>query len=439
MMKKVPHGVYSEYFFAVEPQVAWLTASELGLNVWTSNPSIIYKFIFCFEITSSDDCSYKSIKQEIDIKENTVIRFGPLTDVMNINKSPKENRNVIIKIFSNDEVILKLKYRIPEFWPLTIPKKGDNIPTFRVTIGSCLRMSGDTGAQPIFPSKLFEKFKYKIIENKKHNNLTFLLGDTVYLNNYNYDTKNGIIARYRQLQNLPELNGAWSSSSSWSAIIDDHDVSINDGTLGSPSLNLCKNIFSQIWPSMNPVNEISPLTFAFSRFDISFIGLDNRSYRTNPGDDSSTILGEKQFIWLKQCIYSILELGGPNTIIFISVGTPLIPPGPSSFLEYPNERQRILDMINGFGLKNVFILSGDSHFSDVSVLGNIIEIRNSALSSKPRNPEDYPNPYRVPGSAVGVNNFSTLDILGKFLEREIHYKTYDKNGIAYETVFKQKE
>ena len=436
-MKTVPHGYYSKDVFLVEPLLAWFTSSELGLNVWTVNPSITYNFTIFYKIISGCEI-IESLHESYSIKENGIIRFGPLTDVINIKNPPSKDRYVKIYINCCNNIILKLKYKIPEFWPLTIPKNGDNIPSFNITIGSCMRLPGDTGSQDIFPSELYTKFKNRIISNPKENNLVFSLGDSVYINNYNYDTKSGLLARYRQLQKLPELEGAWSSAT-WSAITDDHEMSINDGTLGAPSINLCRDIFSKIWPSMNPFTEISPILFSFTRYDISFIGLDNRSYRTNPGDDTSTILGEKQFIWLKQCLYTILELGGPKSIIFIAVGTPLIPPGSSSFLDYPIERERIINLIqNEFELKNVFILSGDVHFSDVSVLGDITEIRNSALSSPPRDPDRYPNPYRIPGSAVGVNNFGTLDISGTFGNRTITYKTQTSSGVAYDNAFIQK-
>ena len=71
----------------------------------------------------------------------------------------------------------------------------------------------------------------------------------------------------------------------------------------------------------------------------------------------------KQYLvmnWLRQVLYSLSEVGGVKSLIFIMVGTPLLPPGSSSFNQYPIERQRILDLINvELELENVFFLSGD--------------------------------------------------------------------------------
>ena len=45
-MKKVHNGWYMREIFKVEPQVVWLTVSELGINVWTD----IRKFRTKFQI-----------------------------------------------------------------------------------------------------------------------------------------------------------------------------------------------------------------------------------------------------------------------------------------------------------------------------------------------------------------------------------------------------
>ena len=218
-------------------------------------------------------------------------------------------------------------------------------------------------------------------------------------------------------------------------------MSINDGTYGAPSIDICMELFLKFWPATPfQTKRVSPQTYAFTRFDIGFIGLNNRSFRTGPDAPCPTILGDEQFNWLRQVLYSLSEVGGVKSLIFIMVGTPFLPPGPSSFNQYPIERQRILDLINvELELENVFFLSGDSHFSDVSVLGNITEIRSSALSSKPRDPNNYPNPYRLPNSGVMQNNFGTIDISGSSKQRIISYKTFTGDGsIAYSIDFHQK-
>ena len=102
---------------------------------------------------------------------------------------------------------MRLRYRIPDFWPQRAPISGYPVPSFRCIIGSCMRLPEDFGAQPVFPCKLYKLFGNKIMETSQiQNNAVFILGDSVYLNNYNYDTESGIINRYRQLQNRPELS-----------------------------------------------------------------------------------------------------------------------------------------------------------------------------------------------------------------------------------------
>lgn len=447
------NGWYSGCVFEVEPQVSWLTASELGLNVWLRYFDEKQKFHteFCIHHLNQHESQNPHCKLQTIHNGQGVLTFGPLTNVLNIDQPPSDNRFVTVRVYCSKSKncertgILKLTYKIPDFWPQRILNMGSVVPNFRLVFGSCLRLSGDFKSQPTFPSALYELFKNKIVETQVGPNIlnsgVFIIGDTVYLNNYNYDTESGIIARYRQLQKLPQLKGAWSAGATWNAVVDDHDMSINDGTFGAPSINLCMDMFSKVWPnSPFQASKVSPQTFAFTRFDIGFIGLDNRTYRTNSDAPNPTILGEVQFQWLRQILYSFSELTGNNGLIFIFVGTPFLPPGSSSFHEFPIERQRILDLINNeLKLTNVFFMSGDSHFSDVSVFGNITEIRCSALSSPPRDPNRYPNPYRIPGSGIMVNNFGVIDLTGTYLQRTISYKNYVQDGsVAFSIDFQQK-
>lgn len=446
-MKKIKtlNGWYDENVFEVEPQVAWLTTSEVGINVWLKKVAK-QRFETSYNVHKyrEKNCKWNNWQEQIIDEGQGVFTFGPLTIVLDIRNPPPNDRWVTIRV-KQEKSVLKLSYKIPVFWPATLPTYNYPAPNFRLVIASCFRMPGDTGSEPIFPTTLYKLFRNKIVETSigpnAQNSGVLLMGDTVYLNGYNYDTKSGIIARYRQLQKLPELKDAWSVGTTWNAVMDDHEMSINDGTFGAPSINLCLDIFTKIWPAYPFIAQrVSPQTFAFTRYDVGFIGLDDRTYRTNAEAPYPTILGEVQFEWLRQVLYSITEIGGRSVLIFIMTGTPFLPPGSSSFNEYPAERQRILNLINNeLQLTNIFFLSGDTHFSDVSVYGNITEIRNSAMSSKPRDPNRYPNPYRVPGSAVMPNNFGVLDISGGFLNRQISYSDYISDGtIAYSTIFQQK-
>ena len=218
--------------------------------------------------------------------------FGPLTEVLNLNNPPANDRHVLVLVYK-DKCCLKLKYKIPDFWPSKVPTFNFPVPPLQFFIGSCMRMPGDIGVPTVFPYSLYALFRNKILETSHVlNNAVLLMGDTVYINGYNYDTESGIVARYRQLQKLPELKGAWSTGASYSSIPDDHEVSINNGSFGAPSIGLCVDVFSKMWPN-NPfrVKNLSKITFAFVRFDIGIIGLDCRSYRTNPEAPNSHNFG----------------------------------------------------------------------------------------------------------------------------------------------------
>jgi hypothetical protein len=204
-----------------------------------------------------------------------------------------------------------------------------------------------------------------------------------------------------------------------------------------------------MWPNNNQ-NIISPLIWSTFRYDVSFIGLDDRSFATEPGNPTSTILGEEQLKWLRQSFFSIKKLYS-NSFIFICTGIPFIRPRSSYFSNYPNDQKAIIDMIKEFDLKNIIFLTGSAHFSDISQwdIGNnivITEFMNSPMGTIPRNQEEYdksfpPNPYLVPDTLVlDKNNFGNISIKGKYGERELNYKVILQDGtIATEFKMKQKK
>jgi hypothetical protein len=449
--KKLPNGFYNTIHLKVEPMVAWATTTEFGIRIWTRNSITV---IPSFE---SRDNRYQNIlKKElskIDVPADTpiVITFGPLVSNFTDFLQGPPQTNTILRLkttsssssycchSSDNDVIVELNFKIPKYWAGPLQP---NVPDFKFNINSCTKLVGDYETnEAVFPYSLFRLWS----DYSKDADLNILLGDNIYLSEYQGDSNSGVVQRYLKLFDLDVLNGAWSVCP-YSAVVDDHDLGINDVSLGAPSLNLLRRIFASMWPNNNE-NTISPVMWSFFRYDLSFIGLDSRSFSTEPGNPTSTILGKNQLEWLRQTFFTIKKLY-ENSFVFISTGIPFVRPRSSYFSNYPHDQRAIIDMIKEFNLKNVIFLTGSAHFSDISKadIGNglfVTEFINSPMGTIPRDAEDYkrfpPNPYLVPGTLLlNENNFGSIRVTGNYGRRKLEYKVVKPNGtIAYTYVMDQ--
>ncbi len=435
MNKTVPSGTYSTYYLEIEPMIAWFTTTEIGIMICTKTDLQVSP---SFESTAEDlQNVIKKTMPLINIKAGvpTVVKFGSLVgDFENFVEGPPQTMTKIILtnwsgLYDN---IFELYYKIPKYWAGPVEP---NVPDFTFYINSCTKVLGDYETEK-------DKYPYSLLslwsDLTNTSDLNILLGDNVYLSEYQFDTESGLVQRYKKLHNLPELSGSWSNAP-FSAIPDDHDLGVNDVSLGGPGLYLCRDVFTKMWPNNNQ-NIISPMMWSMFRYDLSFIGLDCRSYSTEPGNLNSTILGDAQLSWLRQTLFSIKKLYS-NSFVFICTGIPFIRPRKSYFSNYAKDQSAIINMIKEFDLKNVIFLTGSAHFSDISQwdIGNnivITEFINSAMGTIPRDEEGYkngfpPNPYLVDGTLLlNENNFGQLSVSGTYGKRVLQYNVIIKDGIV---------
>ncbi len=441
----LPNGFYNSLTLQVEPMLAWFTNCEIGMKIWTFKDIEVYPY---FESYGPNYTNIRKLKlPNMLVKANTptVIKFGSLVDDFdNFLVGPPQTK-VKISLRGKEnchcESIFELTYNIPKYWSGPIDP---NIPDFNFNINSCNKLLGDYETEKdLYPFNL-QKIWTQYAQNV---DLNILLGDNIYLSEYQADTETGVVQRYKKLYTQPLLKGSWSASS-YSAINDDHDLGVNDVSYGGPGLYLNRDIFAYMWPNNNR-NNISPLIWSFFRYDLSFVGLDCRSYCTEPGNPTSTILGEAQLKWLRQTLFSIKKLN-ENSFVFICTGIPFIRPREPYYEPgYKNDQNAVIDMIKEFDLKNVVFLTGSAHFSDISQrnIGNditITEFINSPMGTIPRDQKGYdkfpPNPYLVPGTLLlNENNFGNINITGVDGQRVLTYKVIKTDGsIAYTFTLNQK-
>jgi hypothetical protein len=264
----------------------------------------------------------------------------------------------------------------------------------------------------------------------------------------------GIQNAYDNLINLKESKSLWSNYT-WVCVNDDHEFSYNNGMKDSNNIHLLKKKLDENFPIGEQVMDPNKFRATyFSLKNVYFITLDTATERIlnidsqENGNKYLTILGDEQLNYLKNVLSCIVNLGGPNSLIFIIVGISMFSLHDGFPHDCIKEKNQIFDYIKKLKLKNTVFICGNSHFSDFTEFKQegegdgeddltIREIRNSSITTVPRNPIISDNPYRYPGSfSGGVNNFGTVNINGLLNEYNVTYTNYTLNGEQFKYTWK---
>jgi len=269
----------------------------------------------------------------------------------------------------------------------------------------------------------------------EHADFMLWLGDNVYLREPDWNSWTGIIHRYTHDRATPELQRFLASTHHY-AILDDHDFGGNDSDRSFWNKNQTLKAFQLFWanPSYG-VGNIEGAITAFDYGDAAFFLLDNRTYRTpnKRKTGEKTQLGEEQLQWLFDNLASSY-----SKFKFVVMGGQLLSTS-GVYEAYTNygfekERQRIIDFIQEEDIKNVIILSGDVHFSEVSVLKEdgkptIWEITSSPLNSGVNtNALEQENSLRITESVIMQRNYTKISVAGNKEERHLEVNYFDTNG-----------
>src|SRR5690606_17294843 len=171
--------------------------------------------------------------------------------------------------------------------------------------------------------------------------------------------------------------------------------------------------------------------------------MDNHYYRDAAGLDQDnhpekTQWGRHQLEWLKQSLLAAKELGHFK-FLFIATGNQMLqtePRGEPHEL-YRREREELIDFIAENEISGVIFLTGDVHHSAMYKrrLGDtgpwLYDITASPLSSGSWNVEQSEkvnDPYVIPGTLIGDQNFVRIDVRGEGDARELRVTCIDKQG-----------
>jgi alkaline phosphatase D len=297
--------------------------------------------------------------------------------------------------------------------PKLVTKEKAQSVTFRLAFGSCADQDKPQPLLDVATGLAPDVFIY--------------LGDNIYGDSYTLDT---LRAKYGRLAVKPEfqrLKTATSILATW----DDHDFGWNDAGRQFPFKEESKEIFLDFWEVPTSNDRYShPGIYGTEWLErngrkVQIILLDTRTFRDHlihreksntdykndyvPNQNpDSTFLGAEQWAWLAK------ELRKPADARIIASSNQFSHEynGWESWTNVPHEQQRMVDLIGQADAKNVFFISGDVHWGEISrfpVAGRspIYDVTSSGITQTWDIIE--PNKYRV-GKAIAQNNVGLIEL-----------------------------
>ena len=283
-----------------------------------------------------------------------------------------------------------------------------NYKQMKIGFGSCLKQDK---AMPIFNSI------------KKDNlDLFLMIGDNVYGDSEKEDLDELKLAYKNQKQNFEMMNLDFPFQAIW----DDHDYGMNDAGVDYPYKKQSKELFLSFWDV--PLDDIRrtreglyfDLMYKINNKNLQILFLDTRTFRDSlmlsdnigaPGkeryipnpDSSLTILGTKQWNWLRKKISQEVDF----RIIVSSIQFLPIGHGWESWNNFPYERKKLIKIIDKASLNQTLVISGDRHRGGIykfkTAEGKVIsEVTSSSLNASFPNEEEY-GPLRIGNTFIEEN------------------------------------
>jgi alkaline phosphatase D len=311
----------------------------------------------------------------------------------------------------------------------------------RIAFGSCVHQDHK---QPI----------WKAI-NREHPDLFVFLGDNIYGDTEDMDElkrkyqKLGANAGFKTLREQSHIVATW----------DDHDYGADDVGAEYPQKEASRQIMLDFWKEptdsarrTRPDGIYSSQIYGKPGQSVQLILLDLRWNRSplkgvskpqyllkkapqNLGpyepitDSSAQLLGEAQWQWLET------QLQQPADLRVIASSIQLLAEftGWESWANFPHERRRLFDLINKHKVNGLFIISGDTHWSEFSKVAGataypLWEATSSGLTEEWK--AISPNQHRL-GNADHRNNYGLIEINWTASEPSLTVSIKGQSGQVY--------
>ncbi|MBK7575845.1 MAG: alkaline phosphatase family protein [Ignavibacteria bacterium] len=314
--------------------------------------------------------------------------------------------------------------------------RGTDLPPYTIAVGSChyvnqpgYERQDSAGNESGYGSE-YEIFS-SIVAAKP--DAMVWLGDNTYLREPDWNSRSGMIKRYSHTRAHEASRTLFATVPNY-ATWDDHDYGPNDADRGFWGKDHALNVFKLFWanPSYGVMDKPG-VTTSFEMIDMQFFMLDDRYYRSPNGrkDGDHTILGEHQIQWLIDALSS-----STATFKVIVVGSQFLTDNlrKECFSRFPEERERIINLITENKIPGVLFVTGDIHAAELSKLDRsdaypLYELTSSSLTAgSNKDIAKQPNTYRVPGTEYGAHNFGLLSVAGPKGQRVLTMRIMDKDG-----------
>ena len=410
------------------PMVCWSEMREVALWVQTTKPAKVQFYYW------SDAEPEKRLETAVKVtrKEHSC------TATLIADKVKPGNRYSYELLINSNKVDIQypLQFQSQQLWQWR-----SDPPDFNFAMGSSTYINERAFDRPgeYYADELTFNDPYgqnsSIFTTINHMQPDFMMwmGDNVYLRESDWDSRTGIFQRYTHTRSTQELQPLLGSVHHY-AIWDDHDYGPDNSDRSFQHKGKSLETFKLFFPSNNfGVNGNPGTTSKFSWADVDFFLLDNRYYRSpnNRRTGKKEILGEEQIEWLidglvfSEASFKIVVIGGQ----FLNPATV-----GENHANYPEERSRILHLIEQEDIKSVLFLTGDRHFTELSKLERensypLYEFTISPLTAKPTNIEKVElNPLRVDGTLTTINNFALMTVSGSRNDRKLSCSVRDAAG-----------
>lgn len=360
--------------------------------------------------------------------------------VAHLELAPLEpGREYRYRVLFDDQEVASGKFSSAPQWRW----RGDP-PNFRVLLGSCVYLNDPDYDRPGKPYgggyDIFDSMAAQAPQ------LTLWLGDNLYFREADYASPWGMGYRYKRDRGLPQLQ-ALLRTGQHAAIWDDHDYGPNDANGSFIFKSESLRLFQRYWA--NPSYGLPGVPGVFTvvhQGDADFFLLDNRWYRDSDRlkiESGKAMFGPAQLRWLKNAL-----LQSTATFKLIAGGSQFLNDGNryEGWNHFPEERAEFLDWLAKQGLRGVFFLSGDRHFTELLTqprgkLYSLTELTCSPLTSSAfASVDESGNPNVVKDTVVRERNFCSLDFRGPQGQREMVVRSLDRKGkTLWEKIFSERD
>lgn len=308
-------------------------------------------------------------------------------------------------------------------------------PPVTFAVASCMYINEEVYDRPGKPYGS----DYEILDALYKTKPEFMLwmGDNIYLREVDWNSRTGIYKRYSHMRALPQLQPLMGSVHHY-ATWDDHDFGPNNADNSFVHKEKTLEAFQDFW--VNPtfgINGKPGVTTKFEWADLEFFLLDNRYYRgqNERVTGKRQMFGDEQIEWL---IDALKNSFAPFKIV-VAGGQILNPVAKwETFSIFPEERQKLLSLIEKEKIQGVIFFSGDIHSSEITRLERegtypLYEFTVSSLTAGISKPKPENNTARFGIENLAEHNFGLFTVTGPRKDRVLEMKLILKDGTATRT------